>query len=366
MRPLLLGLAALSLHAAGPGEVVLNLEPTAEHPRNSEGAFVTLRDGSVLFVHTQFYGGASDHSAARLVARRSADGGRIWDASPRTVLENEGGANVMSVSLLRLQDGRLALFYLLKNSWLDCRPHVRFSSDEAESWSAPVRMADAPGYFVLNNDRVIQLRGGRLLAPVAFHRSRGENPDSNKIFDSRAIALWLTSEDAGATWSETPQWQALPVPATRTGLQEPGIVELVDGSLLSWFRTDQGVQYECRSTDRGYQWTAVAPGPMHSPASPASLKLLPDGSLLGVWNDHSGEFAFEAGKRTPLVAAVSPDGGRTWPVKRLLEDDPDGWYCYTAIHLLEDAVLLAYCAGDSKVGGLNRLRLRRLPLDMLR
>jgi Neuraminidase (sialidase) len=366
MRALLLCLTALSLHAAGPGEVVLNVEPGKDSPRNSEGAFVTLKDGRLIFIHTQFYGGASDHSAARLVARSSADGGRTWSGEPRTVLENEGGANVMSVSLLRLQDGRLALFYLLKNSWMDCRPHVRFSSDEAATWSAPVRMTNAPGYFVLNNDRVIQLRGGRLLAPLAFHRARGEDPDTSKSFDARAIALWLVSDDAGATWSESPQWQALPVPATRTGLQEPGVVELADGSLFSWFRTDQGLQYEARSTDQGRTWTAVAPGPMRSPASPASLKRLPDGSLLGIWNDHGGEFAFVAGKRTPLVAAVSRDGGHTWPVKKLLESDANGWFCYTAIHFVDDAVLLAYCAGDSKVGGLNRLRLRRLPLADLR
>lgn len=366
MRSLLLCFVALSLHAAGPGEVVLNVEPSKEFPRNSEGAFATLKDGRLIFIHTQFYGGASDHSAARLVARTSSDGGRTWSPEPRTVLDNEGGANVMSVSLLRLQDGRLALFYLLKNTWMDCRPHVRFSSDEAVTWSAPVRMTQAPGYFVLNNDRVIQLRSGRLVAPVAFHRARGEEPESSKSFDARALALWLVSDDAGATWSEAPQWQALPVPATRTGLQEPGVVELTDGSLFSWFRTDQGVQYEARSTDQGRTWSAVAPGPMASPASPSSLKLLPDGSLLGLWNDHGGEFDFAAGKRTPLVAALSRDGGRTWPVKKLLESDPDGWYCYTAIHVHGDAVLLAYCAGDSKVGGLNRLRLRRLPLAELR
>jgi sialidase-1 len=365
MRPLLLCLAALTLHAAGPGEIVLNVEPSPGFPRNSEGAFATLKDGSLIFIHTQFYGGASDHSAARLVARTSMDDGRTWSAEPRTILENEGGANVMSVSLLRLQDGRLALFYLLKNSWMDCRPHVRFSSDEAATWSAPVRMTQAPGYFVLNNDRVIQMRSGRLVAPVAFHRARGEDPDSSKSFDGRAIALWLVSDDAGASWSEAPQWLTLPAPATRTGLQEPGVVELANGSLFSWFRTDQVAQFESRSTDQGRTWSAPVPGPMRSPASPASLKLLPNGVLFGVWNDHGGGFDFVAGKRTPLVAALSRDGGRTWPVKHLLEDDPDGWYCYTAIHVHGDAVLLAYCAGDSKVGGLNRLRIRRLPLSGL-
>ena len=63
------------------------------------------------------------------------------------------------------------------------------------------------------------------------------------------------------------------------------------------------------------------------------------------------------------MAAISSDGGKTWPARKVLENDPDGWYCYTAMHFVEDAVLLAYCAGDAKVGHLNRLRLRRPSLD---
>ena len=104
-----------------------------------------------------------------------------------------------------------------------------------------------------------------------------------------------------------------------------------------------------------------------SPVSPASIKRLPgSANLLAVFNDHSGQFPFSKGKRTPLVAAISSDHGRTWPQRRLLESNPDGWYCYTAIHFTGDAVLLAYCAGDSKVGGLNRLRLRRVTFEWLK
>lgn len=357
---------AVQLHAAS-NDVVLNLEPTPQFPRNSEGSFITLKSGRLLYLYTQFYGGASDHSAARIVAIESKDDGRTWTQQPQTILENRNGANVMSVSLLRLKSGRIALFYLLKNTWLDCRPYVRFSDDEAVTWSEPVRMLEAPGYFVLNNDRVIQHSSGRLIAPLAFHRARTSDPDSSKSFDGRAIALWVISDDEGKTWKEAPQWQALPVPTTRSGLQEPGIVELKDGALLTFFRTDQGVQYECRSADRGQTWTAVAPGPLHSPTSPASMEMLPDGSaLLAVWNDHSGDHPMVEKKRTPLVIGLSEDGGRTWPNKKLIESDPEGWYCYTAIHYVKDAVLLAYCAGDSKIGGLNRLRIRRLELEGLK
>jgi len=151
-----------------------------------------------------------------------------------------------------------------------------------------------------------------------------------------------------------------------SGLQEPGLVELEDGKLFGWARTDQGMQYGFASADAGRSWSPPTPTEMHSPNSPASIKRLPDsGKLLALFNDHSGRFPFTKGKRTPLVAAISSDGGRTWPQAKLIEGDPDGWYCYTAMSFVDNAVLLAYCAGDSKIGGLNRLRIRRLSLASL-
>jgi hypothetical protein len=354
----------LIVGAQAENAVVLNLEPTKETPRNSEGSFGRLKSGRIIFYYTQFYGGAADESPARVAGIHSDDDGRTWSA-PQTVLENSGGNNVMSVSLLRLKSGPLALFYLLKNSWLDCRPYVRFSADEATTWSEPRLMVDAPGYFVMNNDRVVQLASGRLIAPLAFHRSRASDPHSSRSFDPRAIAMWYYSDDEGQTWKEAATWWALGV-RSGTGLQEPGVVELADGKLRSWARTDQGVQFGFTSTDGGKTWTAPTPISLQSPTSPASIQRLPNSAhLLAVWNDHSGTFPFPKGKRTPLVAGISTDDGLTWPQRKLIEDDPDGWYCYTAIHFTDDTALLAYCAGDSKVGGLNRLRIRRVSLDWL-
>lgn len=367
MRKLLPALAFFAAGFALPAEandVVLNIEPTTENPRNSEGSFVTLADGRILFCFTQFYGGAADHSPARIVGIESKDGGVTW-SQPRVVISNEGGNNVMSVSLLRLKSGRIAMLYLQKNSWIDCRPRVRLSADEGATWSEPALVVEAPGYFVLNNDRVIQLTSGRLVAPVAFHRARGADPASSKSFDSRAIDLWYLSDDEGKTWREAGTWWALPARSS-TGLQEPGVVELADGSLYGWARTDQKVQYQTRSTDRGMTWSAPEPSALVSPASPASIERIPGTErLLAIYNDHSGRFQFPERKRTPLIAAISDDGAKTWRSPRLIESDPDGWFCYTAIHFAGDHVLLAYCAGDKTVGSLNRLRIRRVRLDWL-
>ena len=357
--------ASCAIAHAAESVITLNVEPSKEHPRNSEGSFATLASGRIIFCYSQFYGGAADASPARLVRIHSDDQGRTWSA-PVTVVENTGGNNVMSVSLLRLASGKLAMFYCIKNSWIDCRPHMRVSADDGETWSDAKLTLSAPGYFVMNNDRVIQTSKGRLIMPLAFHRARGTDPNTSQSWDSRAITMWNISDDEGETWREAASWWAMPV-KSGSGLQEPGAVECADGSLFSWSRTDQGGQYGFRSTDGGVTWTPPEPTELKSPNGTASIKRIPGSDdLLAIFNDHSGRFPFPKGKRNPFVAAISSDSGKTWPVRKLVESDPDGLYHYTAIHFVGDAVLLAYCAGDSKVGALNRLRIRRISLDWFR
>jgi len=101
--------------------------------------------------------------------------------------------------------------------------------------------------------------------------------------------------------------------------------------------------------------------------SPASIKRIPKtGDLLAVWNNHANVDAEHKGKRTPLHAAISKDDGRTWQQPQSIEDDPNGWYCYTAIEFVGDFVLLGHCAGDRKKdGGLATTQITRFPLDWL-
>ncbi len=358
--------------------IVLELPPGENNPRNSEGSFVTLRDGRILFAYTHFYGEhGGDNAAAHIAARISSDEGKTWAQQDRILVENQGEENVMSVSLLRLKDAdgsdnRIALFYVIKNGFHDCRLRMSTSTDEGETWSEPVLTIPAPGYFVTNNDRVVQLSSGRLIVPAAYHRVKTEDYHAWKSFDSRGICMFFLSDDGGATWREAKTWWALPV-LSGSGLQEPGVIELRDGRLYGWCRTSTGYQWEMFSEDGGETWSAPKESIFCSPNSPLSIERIPaTGDLLAVWNDHDDRYGLKPDSektswgRTPLAAALSSDEGQTWKNHRLLEDDPKRGYCYTAIHFTDDSVLLAYCAGGYEGSGvLEHLRIRRVGLGWL-
>lgn len=333
---------------------VLSLDPSPENPRNSEGDIIALRDGRLLLAYSHFTGGSGDNAHAHIAARFSKDGGSTWGEN-LVLFAREGAMNDMSVSLLRMASGALAIFYLVKHSTRDCRAYMRVSRDEAESWSDPKVVMQQAGYYVVNNARVVQLSSGRIVVPAALH----DWPDESQHLRP-GVAMCFLSDDEGKTWRQSRS--ALRGPAeSASGLQEPGVIELKDGSLLMLCRTDQGVQYLSYSHDGGDTWSPAEPSDVASPCSPATLRRLPgSGELLMIWNDHSGEFARLGQKRTPFTTAISRDEGKTWINRKILEDDPDGWFCYTSCTFVDGAAFVSYCAGGKDVGRLNRLRVLRI------
>ena len=108
------------------------------------------------------------------------------------------------------------------------------------------------------------------------------------------------------------------------------------------------------SENQGKNWSALEPGNIKSPLSPASIERIPGtGDLLLAWNNSYAPIR-DGGKRTPFNVAISKDEGKTWQKIKTVESDPNGWYCYTAIEFVENFVLLGHCAGDrTKYGGLE-------------
>ena len=335
----------------------LKLTPDATSTRHSEGDLVRLKDGSLLLVWTRFEAGhGGDHDPASIVGAQVGHPADPWPA-PRVLVEADGGLNVMSATLRRLSDDRLALFYLRKSTLTDCRPVVRFSTDEAATWGPPVEIveADDVGYDVLNNDRVLECADGSLVLAVARHAGHG----MTETFNAHGRLRAHRSVDGGRTWTAG-DWAPT---VEGVALQEPGLFE-TKGALCLHARTDAGVHYLARSEDGGSSWSTPEPWTLRSPLSPATIERLPDGDLLAIWNEPGPEVLEpSSAPRTPLVAARSADDGASWGPRSVLLDDPDGWYCYVAVLVADDRMLLATCAGDRREGnGLQTTFLLEAPL----
>ena len=355
-------------------QVVLDLDPSPGNTRNSEGSFADLPRGHLIFAYSRFADSGRDDGAAVIAAVKSTDGGLTW-SEPYVIVPCEARRNVMSVSLLRLSDSRLALLYARKDGWHSCMPVIRFSRDHGETFSRATPVLKVKGYHVVNNDRLVQLASGRLIVPVALHRWRPQqDPDDPRrpvsALAGQALVFFALSDDGGRTWYESRDARYVGR-ANGDGMQEPGVVEL-GGRLWAWarpsFNGPDARQWQMFSRDEGLSWTQARRSIFASPRSPMSVKRIPStGDLLAVWNDHSGRFAVAGDQcsrgRTPLVSAISRDDGASWEGHKVLEDSPVHGYCYTAIHIRQGAVLLAYCAGGQETNGiLNRLRIRRLSL----
>jgi len=344
---------------------VLTLSPGPGNSRNSEGDFIQTKDGRLLFIYSHFgEGHGGDHDIAFLRERVSLDGGNTWLAEERTILKPASGLNVMSVSLLRLQSGDLALFYLAKVSLGDCRPEMRISKDEGQSWGEPVQcITDDIDYYVLNNNRAIQLKSGRLVLSVCRHRDLGDRGKR----DWQGELMCYLSDDNGATWRRsTSSLTAQTDTGSRLTVQEPGVIELNDGTVMMYARSNSGSQMISFSKDHGDTWSPLKTSNIASPLSPASIARIPaTGDLLLVWNHDKQNTGDPKPRRSPFTVAVSRDDGITWEHVKDLETDPDGWYCYTAIEFVDDTVLLGHCAGNRRVNGLVTTKLTRFGLDWL-
>jgi sialidase-1 len=376
--------------------VVLQLDPGPGNRRNSEATLVTLKSGRILLAWSKFIGDDhSDFGAGVIATRYSDDGGQTWSADDRVLIRKDRRAtNVMSPSFLRLQDGRIALLFLRKEGMSVCIPMICFSDNEAKSFSKPTPVTTFPAYYVVNNDRLIQLKSGRIIMPVCQCRWRlpweptpiAKLPGDTKTHYPKAfepfmaaptLIYYFFSDDGGERWLESKMSWYCCLP-DGSGGEEPGMVELNGGKLWSWARTGHlglpgygARQWQTFSKDQGQTWSSAEPSQFISPCSPMQVKRIATGDLLAVWNDQSERFKVPRPKaiswaRTPLVSAISKDEGKTWKHHLLLEKAPDHGFSYPAIHALEDAVLLSYNAGGATTRNpLDTQRVRRITHDEL-
>ena len=154
--------------------IVASFGPNDAYTRHSEGAFLRLKDGRILFVYSRFSGSYSDDAPSDLIKMYSSDEGETWTEPVITVTASHFKThNLMSASLMRMANGDVGLFFIEKIEDMPVS-HIWIarSKDEGESWYkfTQCSLNDREGYYVLNNDRIERLSSGRLLIPLGFHR----------------------------------------------------------------------------------------------------------------------------------------------------------------------------------------------------
>jgi sialidase-1 len=331
---------------------------SAAQPRNMGADLMVLSDGRWLLGYSRWLGGAHDDDGSQVCALISEDRGDSWSCPFDIARPADGVEAVRMPNFLRLNDGRLACFLRVRTNHLDtwtgmliCRDEAQLGTpqDGTELWSDPIRISPpAPGRHVLLNNRVVRLQhgahAGRILLPLA-------SPWPWEEEDRRGsdIRTWvLRSDDDGQNWRPSDSMLEGP----KRGLMEPYIVEMLDGRLRMWMRTQVGRQYESISTDGGVTWSTATVGPLVSPESPVAVaRHEASGLLMVVWN-HNEPGAHTA-DRTPICIAFSQDEGETW-FDELRLDPGDGEpkegrsFSYPGAHFLGDTGFVTYYENAEK------------------
>lgn len=333
------------------------LPPQADNARNSEGDFERLKDGRILFVYSRYCtDNAHDDAKCDIAGLYSDDNGLTFSEEPVIIVpaSAHNTLNLMSVSLQRLQNGQLAIFYLCKKDPYS-EFYMRLANEDESAFGEPIKCLpfDEESYNVVNNARITQLKDGRILVPAAKHEVVADE-NGNRHAEYFGKCRVYGSDDNGQTWKDLAGFIELPNPGySDTGLQEPGIVELPDGRLYQYFRTDRMFQFESFSSDRGETWTTPVASRFTAPESPMLIRQNPyTGQFFAFWNPiplYNGRLDPNAkwvhAGRTPFVMAVS-DNGLDFSPFVVLEDEPDHGYCYPAVFFLnEKEFLLSYCSG---------------------
>lgn len=355
-------------------DISVELPPCENNPRNSEGDFAELKDGSILFAYSRYHGTSSeDEAPCDICGMISHDKGRSFEylEKPLVTAKEHGTKNIMSVSFCRLNDGTLCLFYLAKFEPNSVYYMRRIDEDNLSLGEAETCIElDEDIYYVVNNCRICKLPDGRLLVPAAQHAVKRDKDTVRGTYFGTCRIFGCDAD--GKNWHPVSDTIKMPNPAhSETGLQEPGISILPDGRLYAYFRTDRCFQFEAFSSDDGKTWSTPVPSRFTSPESPMLIvKNQYSGIYYSIWNpvpNYNGrinEKVWCHAGRFPFVIAQSEDG-INFSDFSFVEDVPYHGYCYPAVHFLnKNEMLISYCCGGKEDGKcLSRTRIRRITLE---
>ncbi len=352
------------------------LEKTVLFEENTDGfklyripGIIVTAKGTVLAYCEARKFSEADRGEIEIHLRRSTDGGKSWSPAkqvahlgsrlprnPHMTSKKEkkdmGGPNEQTVNnpvAIADRSGAVHLIYCVE--YMRCF-QLR-SDDDGRTWSAPIEITPAFEAFRKDLDwqviatgpgHAIQLKNDRLVVPFWMATYESKAPLSN------AVGI-IQSDDHGRTW----QRGDIVIPDAG----EPNIAELADGRVLVTARNNDNRNRRILSfsADGATVWSKpefadelLEPGCMAGLVAHPGTDAVP-GPLLLFSNPCTTERSHEARKN--LTLTLSRDGGKTWPLGKLLQAGPSA---YSDLAVLPDGTVLCFYESGSDTPSIKRKR----------
>lgn len=364
MRNLLFAvlIGSLSLIAATPADAEPFLQKTNLFESWTDGyglfripGIVVTAKGTIL-AYCEARRGGSDWAAMDILLRRSTDQGRSWETArriaevsgpkPKNPVRHSANTDEFTYNnpiAIADRDGTVHLLFCLE--YFRC--FHQLSRDDGRTWSTPVEITSVFEAFRPKFDwrtlatgpgHGIQLRNGRLLAPIWISLGRGNNNHSPSLNGT------IYSDDHGKTWRTGDL--ALTERNGARGASETGLLQLADGRVMLSARANAMGLRNNRlfsiSEDGITRWSTARVANEISgigcmagfvacpPEPPAGRTRL----LFSLPNPEDGSH-----DRKNLTVWMSEDDGATWPIRRTLEPGPSA---YSDLAVLPDGTVLCF------------------------
>ncbi len=300
------------------------------------GQVVVAMDGTVLVL--KGYNSGTDQSKY-ISVKRSQDGGKTWteeskvgdmievdgDMSDDGRYPNNNWTGLGNVMVDEVNGDIMVFMTTLKTAQKLFRSKDHGKTWKVEDttikpgkdgWIPATNGACDPGVTIKNGPKK-----GRLLMPARVFVEY-LNKGKNRKFFKDLYAMALYSDDRGKSWNSSE-----PFPLKGTG--ESGLVELKDGTIYHNSRTHMrpGNRRIAYSHDAGETWVEeheddeLFDGPPDVYGCKAGLLRLPyEGRDILLFSSPGNRST-----RTDITVWVSFDGGKTWPVNRLIQKGPGNY-----------------------------------------
>lgn len=290
-----------------------SLIPPGQFSTAHAPTIIQLDDGNILCAW--FAGSFEGSSDISIVVSKFDCSTQIW-GEPVKVSRDETRSE-QNPSFFKAPDKSIWLIYTSQEARRKDKDNMQFTSiikyqktyDNGSTWSEPENLFDQPGTFARQSIQV--LSNGRWIFSTWLCQD-------SKLGLTNDPTAFQISDNEGKTWRKVMMPES-------NGRVHANIVELDPGYLVAFMRSRfADYIYRSESHDYGDSWTI--PEPISLPNNNASISAikLNNNAIALAYNANSARHS-EKGKvswpglRNPIVVSISEDGGKTWPIGRVIE-----------------------------------------------